>query len=466
MQYCLDSGLYIALPEFAGDAQQELEELIMELSITAVGLIGIGIFLLLLFMGQNVGLAMLIAGFLGIAMIRGFDAAFSNLGYIVWRNGASAFLVVLPLYILMGMAATQVGVSKDLFFSLNKWFGHLPGGLAMAATAACTAFGALCGNVVATAATLGKVALPEMRKYGYDDELSSGTIASAGNLGVIVPPSTALIVYGFVTQTSIGALFAAGIIPAIILTIMLMVQIYIQVKLNPKLARMAPKASWKERLIALKGFIAAFIVFGLTMGGIMLGLFTPVEAGAIGIVAMFLVGIVTRNLSWKGFFTSIKSAGHISAMILLLIFGAMVFSSFLTVSELTQSFSALFMDLNLNPFLVMFIVLVFYFIMGTFMDSWALLIISLPIFFPIVSAAGFDALHFGVLCAITVAIGNISPPVGVTVFAMRGVAPELSVYRIFRGCVPFLITMVVFMIALMFVPQVTTLLPDLMIPYR
>ena len=438
----------------------------MELSLMAIGLIGIGIFLALLFMGQNVGLAMLVSGFVGIAMIRGFDAALSSMGFIVYRTSASTFLVVLPLFVLMGMAATQVGVSKDLFYSLNKWFGHLPGGLAISATAACTAFGALCGNVVATAATLGKVALPEMRRYRYNDELSAGTIASAGNLGVIVPPSTALIVYGFVTQTSIGALFAAGIIPALILTVMLMTQIYVQVRINPKLAPKAPAATWKERAVATKGFIGAFIVFGITMGGIMLGLFTPVEAGAVGVVAMFIVGLVTRNLTWKGFFSAIQNGGHITAMILLLIFGAMVFSSFLTASEITQSFSSAFVNLNLHPYIVMIIILLFYWVMGTFMDSWALLIISLPIFFPIVSDLGFDPLHFGVLCAITVAIGNISPPVGVTVFALRGVSPDLSVYRIFKGCVPSLGTMTAFMIAMIFLPGTATFLPNLMIPYR
>jgi TRAP-type C4-dicarboxylate transport system permease large subunit len=181
---------------------------------------------------------------------------------------------------------------------------------------------------------------------------------------------------------------------------------------------------------------------------------------------MFLVGVVTRRLTWKGFFGSIQSAGHITAMILLLIFGAMVFSSFLTVTEITQSFSAAFLNLSLNPYVVMLLVLFFYWLMGTFMDSWALLIISLPIFFPIVSKLGFDPLHFGILCAITVAIGNISPPVGVTVFALRGVAPDLSVYKIFKGCIPFLITMTLFMVFMVFFPQISTALPNLMIPYR
>jgi tripartite ATP-independent transporter DctM subunit len=432
------------------------------MSLMAAGLIGIGIFVLLLFMGQNVGLAMLISGFLGIVMARGWDAAMATLGFTVYRTAASSFLVVLPLFILMGMATAQVGVAKELFDSLNKWVGHFRGGLAMAATVACTIFGSLCGNVVATSATLGKVALPEMRRYGYDDLLSAGTIASGGNLGALVPPSTAFIVFGFVTQTPIGQLFAAGIIPAIILTILLCIQIYIQVRVKPALAPMAPSFTWKERLSALKGFIAAVIVFGATMGGIMAGIFTPTEAGAIGVALMFLVGIVTRRLSWKGFHTALRSAGHISAMIFLLIMGAMVFSSFLTVSEITMRFTDAFMSWGLNKYLVMLIILFFYWLMGTFMDSWALLIITLPIFMPIVTEIGFNSLHFGVLCAITVMIGNISPPVGVTVYAMRGVAPDISLTRVFRGCIPFMITMTLFMVVMIWLPQVCTWLPSLM----
>ena len=438
----------------------------MELSLLTIGLIGIAIFLITLLLGMNVGLSMLISGFLGILMVRGMSTALISMGFISYRTSAATFLVVLPLFILMGMAATHVGVSKDTFQTLHKWVGHLPGGLAMAAICACTLFGAVCGNVVATSATLGKVALPEMRRYKYSDELSAGTIASGGNLGALVPPSTALIVYGFVTQTSIGALFAAGIVPALLLTIVFMFQIYIQCKINPRLAPLAPAATWKERLIATKGLIAIVVVFVIAMGGIIAGYFTPVESGAAGAVAMFLVGGVTRRLSWKGVVKSLESAGHITAMIMLLIIGAMVFSSFLTVTEITQTFSAVFINSDLNRYIIMLIVLFFYFILGTFMDSWALLIISLPIFFPIITASGFDPLHFGVLCAITVMIGNVSPPVGVTVFALRGVAPDISVYTVFKGCIPFMITMTLFMVFLIFFPQISVALPNLMIPYR
>jgi tripartite ATP-independent transporter DctM subunit len=433
------------------------------MSLLAAGVIGIGIFVVLLFLAQNVGLAMLVSGFIGIILVRGWDAALSTLGFTVYRTASSGFLVVLPLFILMGMATTQAGVAKELFDALNKWVGHFRGGLAMAATCACTIFGSLCGNVVATSATLGKVALPEMRRYGYDDMLSAGTIASGGNLGALVPPSTAFIVFGFVTQTPIGQLFAAGIIPAIVLTILLCVQIYIQVRVKPSLAPQSPHFTWHDRLVSLKGFIAAILVFGVTMGGIMTGIFTPTEAGAVGVVLMFLVGVVTRRLTWKGFYTAIRSAGHISGMIFLLIMGAMVFSSFLTVTEITMRFTDAIMSWGLNRYLIMLIVLFFYFIMGTFMDSWAMLIITLPVFMPVIAGLGFDPLHFGVLCAITVAIGNISPPVGVTVYALRGVAPDISLTRVFRGCIPFMVTMTLFMIAMIWLPKLATWLPSLML---
>ena len=435
-----------------------------QLSLTIIGLIGVGIFLLTLFLGMNVGIVMLISGFVGILLIRGWDAALFSLGFTVYRTAASQFLVVLPLFILMGMAAANSGVSDDTFKTLHKWVGHFPGGLAMAAICACTIFGSVCGNVVATSATLGKVALPEMRKYKYSDELSAGTIASGGNLGALVPPSTAFIVYGFVTETPIGALFTAGILPALLLTVVFMFQIYVQCKLKPSLCELAPAARWKERFISLKGLWGVVVVFGIAMGGIMAGYFTPVEAGAAGATAMFIVGMINKRLNWKGFFRSLIEAGKIASMIMLLIFGAMLFSTFLTASEITQSFSNYLITSDLNPYVVMLIVLFFYWAMGTFMDSWALLIVSLPIFFPIVTKLGFDPLHFGVLCAITVMIGNVSPPVGVTVFALRGVAPDIPVGTIFRGCIPFMMVMTAYMVALIFVPWVSTVLPYWVFP--
>ena len=437
-----------------------------QLSLTIIGLIGVGIFLLTLFLGMNVGIVMLISGFIGILLIRGWDAALFTLGFTVYRTAATQFLVVLPLFILMGMAAANSGVSDDTFKTLHKWVGHYPGGLAMAAICACTIFGSVCGNVVATSATLGKVAMPEMRKYKYSDELSSGTIASGGNLGALVPPSTAFIVYGFVTETPIGALFAAGILPALLLTVVFMFQIYVQCKLKPSLCELAPAARWKERISSLKGLWGVVVVFGIAMGGIMAGYFTPVEAGAAGSTAMVLVSLINRKFSWKGLFRSLLEAGKIASLIMLLIFGAMLFSTFLTASEITQSFSNYLITSSLHPYVVMLIVLFFYWAMGTFMDPWALLIVSLPIFFPITTQLGFDPLHFGVLCALTVMIGNVSPPVGVTIFALRGVCPDIPVGTIFKGCIPFMMTMTAYMVVLVFIPWISVILPNLLFPFR
>ena len=436
----------------------------MDLSLTTIGLIGCGVFLLTLFVGMNVGIVMLVSGFAGLWMIRGWDAALYTLGFTVYRTAASQFLVVLPLFICMGMMAAQSGASDGTFKALHKWLGHFRGGLAMAASAACTLFGAVCGNVVATSATLGKVAMPEMRKYHYADELSAGTIASAGNLGALVPPSTAFIVFGFVTETPVGALFVAGIIPALLLTLCFFIQIYIQVRLRPSLCQTVPPASWKERFVSLTGLWGIALVFGVAMGGIMAGYFTPVEAGAAGAFTMVLVGVINRKMSWKKLFRGLLDAGQIAALIMVLIFGAMLFSSFLTSSEVTQVFSNALITSNMNKYTIMIIILVFYWIMGTFMDPWALLIVSLPVFFPIATHIGFDPLHFGVLCAITVAIGNVSPPVGVTIFALRGVAPDIPVGVIMKGCLPFMLTMTLFMIVMIFIPWASTWLPYKVFP--
>jgi tripartite ATP-independent transporter DctM subunit len=284
----------------------------MELSLPIIGIIGIGIFLVLMFLKMHIGLALMIGGLVGITLSRGLPAALSTVGTTVYRVGASEYLAVIPLFVLMGILAGTGGVSKDAFSAFYKWFGRLPGGLAMATVSACAAFGAVCGDNIATAATMCKAALPEMRKYGYSDELSTGTIAAGGNLGILIPPSTAFIVYGFVTQTAIGALFISGIVPGILLTAMFIFQIYIQCKLNPGLARMAPNITWKERLIATKGVIGIAIVFIIVMGGLLRGFFTPSEAGAVGSFAVLIVSLISRQ-QLESYGQSLLEAGKISA---------------------------------------------------------------------------------------------------------------------------------------------------------
>jgi len=439
----------------------------MELSLASVAAIGIFLFLLFMFLRMPIGVAMLLSGFIGIWLIRGLSPALSSTGIALYRTASSHGLSVIPLFILMGILAGTGGVSKDAFSALNKWLGHLRGGLAMATTGACSAFGAVCGSNVAAAATMCSAALPEMRKYGYSDKLSLGSIASGGNLGIMIPPSTAFIIYGFVTETAIGALFIAGILPGLLLTLLFWIQIYVQCRLDPGLAPLAAAASWRDRLIATKGIIGILVVFIIVMGGIYAGFFTPTEAGAVGAAAAFMLGLINRQITWKNFVSSLIDSGRITAMIMLLIIGAKLFSSFLTLTETPITLASMIEGLAVNRYIILSAVLIFYVICGFFMDIWALLIVSLPIIFPIIVASlGFDALHFGVLSVLTIMMGSISPPFGVVVFTVYGMVREVPLFTIFRGCMPFLGAMVVCLIILVAFPQISLVLPDLAIPYR
>ncbi len=380
----------------------------------------------------------------------------------VWRVGNSQYLVVIPLFVLMGIIAGQGGVTESAFGTFNKFVGHLRGGLAMATVGTCAAFGAVCGDNIATAATMDKAALPEMRKYGYKDHFSLGAIAAGGNLGILIPPSTAFVVFGFITQTSIAALFIAGILPGIVLTIMFMVQIAMQCKIDPTLCSVQPKASWVQRLVSLKGIIGILVVFLFVMGGMLTGLFTPTEAGAAGSIAVIVVSIFYKRFSLKMVWHSLVEATRISAMILLLIFGAQFFSHFLTTSEVAPAMSNALVDAGLSKWLVMLLVIILYFILGMLMDIWSVMIITLPIFFPILTDLGFDPLQLGVIAVLCIMIGCITPPVGVVVFSLAGMHKEVPMYTIFKGCWAFVATMLIFLILVVFLPWLSTWLPGLM----
>jgi C4-dicarboxylate transporter, DctM subunit len=438
-----------------------------ELTLWAIGVIGASIFFILMFSKMHVGIALMIAGFIGIWLSRGLPATLSTLATTTWRVANSQYLIVIPLFVLMGIIAGRGGLTRNAFSSFYSWLGHLRGGLAMATVGTCAAFGAVCGDNIATAATMDKVVVPEMRKYGYNDSLIFGTIAAGGNLGILIPPSTAFVVYGFITETSIAALFISGIIPGIVLTLMFCTQIFAQCRLNPKLSSQAPKASWQKRLSSLKGLIGIFVVFALVMGGLLAGLFTPTEAGAAGTLTVIIVSLLYKQPSLKVFFKAIGSAlveaTKISAMILLLIFGATYFSHFLTTSEVAPAISNALINTGLSKYLVMILVVVVYLILGCVMDIWSIMIITLPIFFPVlIDQMGFDPLQLGVIAVLSIMIGCITPPVGVVVFSLAGMHPEVPMYRIFRGCWPFVATMCVLLLLIIFLPALSTALPKLM----
>ena len=438
----------------------------MNLSPIEIGILMIILFFVLMYLKMPVGASMLIAGLIGFIIIRGLSPGLSSLGVIVWRQGLREVLLLIPTFTLMGLLAARGGISANAFSSIYKWVGHLPAGLAMACTGACAAFGAVCGNQLATALTMSSVAQPEMRKYKYNDGFSLACIATSGNLGIMIPPSGSFVIFGFLTETSIGALFIAGILPGIMLTLMLWIQMYVSCRLNPSLGPPGPKFGWIERLKSIKGLWAIFLVFFIVMGGIYAGVFTPSEAAACGVFVVFVISIANRQLSRESLLAALRETMKISAMIMFIIIGAMYFGAFMAVSQIPNYMADFVLNLSINRYLVIGSILLVYVICGFVMDVYAVLVITVPILFPIVVAVGFDPLHFGVMCVLTIMLGGITPPFGMQVFALAGMFRDVPVSSIFNKIAPFVVTLLIGLVILLFVPTVSTLLPNFMLPYR
>lgn len=398
-----------------------------------IGVIGIAIMLVLMFLGMPIGVTMAMVGVAGLITLTGTEKAFYMFGMTAYRTSATYMLTVLPLFILMGILASYGGLSRDAFNAANKWVGHLPGGLAMATVGGCSAFAAVCGDAIATAATMCTVALPEMRKYNYADQLSLGTIACGGMLGFMIPPSIAFIIYALVTEASIGTLFIAGVLPGLLIAFLFVVAIYIACRLNPTLGPAGPRASWRERGAAFYQVWGTLLLFVLVLGGIYGGIFTPTEGGATGAFGALVIGIAKRQLNWKNFTASLTETAGLTGMILLLIIGAMIFNYFIAVTEIPFSLARFVGGLPLPPILVMSAILVIYIILGFFIDIIPTLMITLPVIYPILSSKGIDPIWFGVLCVLTIMIGMITPPVGVVVYAVGGLVKDVPLFTIFRG---------------------------------
>jgi tripartite ATP-independent transporter DctM subunit len=336
----------------------------------------------------------------------------------------------------------------------------LRGGLTIATVFASAGFGAICGSSTATAASMGKISLPEMKKYNYDDSLATGTIAAAGTLGILIPPSTILIVYGDLTEQSIGKLFVAGVLPGVLLSILFAITVAFLCLRNPSIGPPGSRSSWKERLRSLAGMIEALILFGLAIGGLFAGWFSPTQAGAIGAGGALIIGLARRQLSWQSFIAAVKEAVQTSCMVLFIIMGAGVFARFMAVSRLPFILADWLGGLPIPPMAVMAVIIFIYFIGGFFMDSMGLIVVTIPIFFPVVMKLGFDPIWFGVIVVLVGEMGVITPPVGVNVFVIKGIAPEIPLQHIFRGIYPFLGALIIFTILLMFFPQIATYLPS------
>ena len=425
------------------------------------GFVGILGLLFLFLLRVPVAFSMALVGFVGFAYLSDIDPALAILSQDIFETFISYPLSVIPMFILMGSFAHASGISTRLFSTAYSWVGSLRGGLTIATVLACAGFAAICGSTAATAATMGKIALPEMKKYKYDDALATGTVAAAGTLGILIPPSTILIVYGILVEESIGKLFVAGIVPGIILSLLFVATVAILCARNPALGPPGPTTTWTEKLKATKGIIEAVILFLLAIGGLMLGWFSPTQAGSIGAGGALLIGLVRRKLSWKNFLETGKDGLLTSCMVLFIIAGAVVFGHFLAVSTIPFKLADWVGNLEIHRMAVMAIIIFIYFLGGFFMDSLALVVVTIPIFYPIVQKLGFDPIWFGVIIVLTGEMGVITPPVGVNVFVIKGIAPEVPLNTIFRGIFPFLYAIILLTVLVVLFPKIATFLPSL-----
>jgi len=427
-----------------------------------VGVIGICVLLVLLFSRMPIGFVMALVGFAGFAYLTSFDAGFGVLRTVAYSTFADYNLSVIPLFILMGSFCFFAGLSKDLYDAVHSWLGQLRGGLAMATVGACAGFAAISGSSLATAATMGTVALPEMRRYKYDDRLATGAVAAGGTIGILIPPSVILILYGIITEQSIGKLFLAGFIPGVLEAVFYIITIYILCKINPLLGPPGPKTSLLVKITALKGTWIVLALFILVIGGIYLGVFSPTEAAGVGAFGAFLFGLARRRLGWKALKNSLGDTGKTTAMIFIILLGAMVLGYFLAVSRIPFVLADIVGALPVNRYVILVLILVVYILLGCVMDSMAIMLLITPIFFPLVVSLGFNPIWFGILITRMTEIGLITPPVGLNVFVIQGVAKDVPMQTIFRGIVPFLIADLCEVALLIAVPQLSLFLPGFM----
>jgi tripartite ATP-independent transporter DctM subunit len=425
-----------------------------------VGIIGIVILLaVLFFLGMPVGFAMGIVGFCGFWYVVSFKAALTMAGADVWATFSKYGLTVVPLFILMGYLAFNSGIAERLYNAAYKWFGHWRGGLAIATIGADELFAAICGSNTATAATMGTVALPQMKKYNYDTRLSSGTVVTGGTLGTIMPPSVVLIIIGLQTEQSIVKLFLGGILPAIVLGILFVLTIFVLCRLNPEFGPAGPKTSLKEKIKSLTGIIEAIAIFILVIGGLYAGIFTPTEAGAVGVLFTLIVTATTRRLTWKGLVSSMIETLKISCMVFFLVTGAIIFGRFLAITRLPFMVADFASTLPVSPFTVLAIVLLIYLIGGCFVDSLGFLVLTIPIFFPLGMALGFDPIWYAIILTMVTTMGAITPPVGVNIYVVKALAPEIGLGTIFKSVSFFLLACIICIIILIVFPQIVLVIP-------
>lgn len=409
-----------------------------------------------------IAIAMGAVGFLGGWAINGFDSAAFIIGSVPFEAVFPYSLSVIPLFILMGVFAARAGLSRALFDAVNAFIGHYRGGLAMATVGACAAFGAICGSSLATAATMCRVAMPEMRRRNYDDSLASATIAAGGTLGVLIPPSVIMVIYALLTEQSIGRMFAAALIPGVLATFLYMLAVWIQTVRKPELGPAAERVDWNGRIKAMANVWSVVLLFGVVIGGIYAGWFSPTEAAAIGAAGAFFLALLKKQLNWSVFLECLSETATTTGMIFLILVGTAVFNYFVETTGLPQALVHTVGELGWNPYVILVLLIVFYIILGCFMDALSMILLTLPFVYPMIMALGFDPIWFGVIMVSVVEVGLITPPVGMNLFVIMASTPGLRLQTISRGVIAFLFADVLRLALLILFPALSLWLPTLM----
>jgi C4-dicarboxylate transporter, DctM subunit len=425
------------------------------------GVIGMSCFFVLSMLGVPIGFSLIAIGFAGLVIFKGIAASLYLFGNAPYALAASYSFSVFPLFVLMGQFAYHSGIGRDLYVAAYRWLGKLPGGLALATMLACTGFAACTGSTVASAATMGTLAFPEMERFRYSRRLSTAVIATGGTLGTLIPPSSGFIIYGILTQTSIGSLFIAGILPGLLLSALYLGLIYVLCVRNPDLGPRGEDFSWPEKVRSLKGVWGMLILFALIIGGLYLGIFSPNEAGASGALGAFLIALFRKRLNRKTIYDALISSTQTTCFVMFIIIGAMMFNYFLASCGFGIAFGEWVKGLPFSRWIILIVILLLYIPLGAFMDSLSIILLTLPFIFPIITDLGFDPIWFGVLIVVELEMGVLTPPVGLNAYVVHGIT-KVPLKDIFIGLIPFMITMCIGMAILVAFPQISTFLPALM----
>jgi tripartite ATP-independent transporter DctM subunit len=428
-----------------------------------MGLLGLGAVFVLILLGMRIAFATALAGFVGLCLMKNMGVAGKVVGFLPHGIVAHYSLSVIPLFIIMGYYAFYAGLTDDIFFTARQWIGHFPGGLAIATVFGCAGFAACTGASTASAAIMGRVAIPEMKKYGYHPRLAAGVVAASGTLASLIPPSVILVIYGIITEQSIGALLIAGFIPGIVSAIIYAAMIYTRVKIYPELGKPQAGVSLKAKFVALKGTWGVLVLIVLIIGGIYSGVFTPTEAGGAGAFGAFLMALSMRRLTKERLKESLLETGRTTIMIFAIIVGVLIFVRFLALTGLPNTFTQFVLDLPIPPNLILMLILCIYIFLGMFLDAIGMMMLTLPMVFPAVTGLGYDPIWFGIIIVKMCEICLITPPVGLNCYIVRSVAPDIPLEEIFRGILPFIAMDVLTVAVFIVFPQIVTFLPSRML---